>query len=145
MKDKLIPLDIYINNYVTKWRKNIYPVSTKYPFFNYFINFLHTIFIIFTVFGIFLPPKYLKYHLANIMIMLGTWYILRCCWMTLIIKKLDINNPEDKDFFPLTKYTRYTLILLLLIISFIGYINPELSLFRLTFKFMTYISNRFDN
>jgi len=143
-KYNLVPLDVYLTNYIYEWYQMIKPrnKNIKHNILTILIHLLHISIIFFNVLGAFLPPKYLIYYIIFTLLLFSSWYIcLKHCPLTCITNYID---DYYYDFLPLTTLSRLSLLIILLLWSIIGYKYPNLSLFRLLKKSIDYIAKYYD-
>lgn len=108
---------------------NLFPKKVKNKKIVYFINILH-IFGIFAIqFGIFLPPKYLKFYVFYLLFLLVTYIILKNrCFMT------ELSNYFAQKYYDslCIKMSQAKFILFLyLFYACLSIINPSISLYHM--------------
>ena len=121
-----------MNNAIKCWihsMNGLFPKNVKNKKIVYFINTIHIIGVLFIQYGIFLPPKYLKYHILYLIIIFSSYIVLKNqCFMTLLSNHF---SEEIKEAFLCIKMNQAKLILLLsLIASIIFSIEPSISPFN---------------
>ena len=110
----------------------LFPKNVKNKNIVYFINTIHIIGVLFIQYGIFLPPKYLKYHILYLIIIFSSYIVLKNqCFMTLLSNYFS----DSYITFLCIKMNDAKLILILsLFASIIFSIEPSISPFNLLKK-----------
>ena len=144
MNQNIINFDTYIYNYFTKWFDIVYPKNnnTIDKIIIIFFHFIHILVIGFNFIGAFLPPRYLIIYIIFTLLLVSTWYIYGRCPILYATYNIDKKNY---DFIPLENSTRLTVLRILFLSAIIGYINHDLSLFRIIKYTINYISKKYDN
>ena len=144
MNQNIINFDTYIYNYFTKWFDIVYPKNnnTIDKIIIIFFHFIHILVIGFNFIGAFLPPRYLIIYIIFTLLLVSTWYIYGRCPILYATYNIDKKNY---DFIPLKNSTRLIVLGILFLSAIIGYINHDLSLFRIIKYTINYISKKYDN
>ena len=144
MNQNIINFDTYIYNYFTKWFDIVYPKNnnTIDKIIIIFFHFIHILVIGFNFIGAFLPPRYLIIYIIFTLLLVSTWYIYGRCPILYVTYNIDKKNY---DFIPLKNSTRLIVLGILFLSAIIGYINHDLSLFRIIKYTINYISKKYDN
>ena len=144
MNQNIINFDTYIYNYFTKWFDIVYPKNnnTIDKIIIIFFHFIHILVIGFNFIGAFLPPKYLIIYIIFTLLLVSTWYIYGRCPILYATYNIDKKNY---DFIPLENSTRLIVLGILFLSAIIGYINHDLSLFRIIKYTINYISKKYYN
>ena len=144
MNQNIINFDTYIYNYFTKWFDIVYPKNNNIidKIIIIFFHFIHILVIGFNFIGAFLPPRYLIIYIIFTLLLVSTWYIYGRCPILYATYNIDKKNY---DFIPLKNSTRLIVLGILFLSAIIGYINHDLSLFRIIKYTINYISKKYDN
>ena len=125
-----------IKNCVVHTYTNLFPSKVKNKKLVYVINFFHIIGVAIIQFGIFLPPKYLKYYVFYLLFLFFTYIIFKNkCFMT------ELSNYVGESYYDslCIKMTQAKFILLIyLFLACIFYIYPKIS----PYKLLSYYFNK---
>ena len=119
----------FIENCTKYSWNNLFPKKVKNKLLVYFINIIHIIGVLVIQFGLFLPPKYLKYYIFYLILLFISYFIFRNqCFMT------KISNYFGESYYDslCIKMTQAKFILYLyLFYATLSIINPNISMYNL--------------
>ena len=145
-------ISIYMNDTINQ----LFPNSSNNKILTNLIGSFHLMGAVYIFIGAFSPPKYLKYHICYLCIILMVYFLLNGdCFMSKLsnqslnknIKYFSAGSPNNSNTCEKSRITHlrmrtiYLLILLVFIISVIGHLKPNYSLHKMLLNLLIWLNN----